>query len=40
MHGLDLAGLDLDRKVLADIAGADEAGFKAVAAQVRAALQA
>ena len=40
MHGLDLAGLDLDRKVLADIAGADEAGFKAVAAQVRTALQA
>ena len=31
MHGLDLAGLDLDRKVLADIAGADEAGFKAIA---------
>ena len=38
MHGLDLAGLELDRKVLADIAMSDEAGFKAVAEQVRAAL--
>ena len=38
MHGLDLAGLDLDRKVLADIAGADEGGFKAIAEQVRTAL--
>ena len=38
MHGLDLAGLELDRKVLADIAMGDEAGFKAVAEQVRAAL--
>ena len=38
IHGLDLAGLELDRKVLADIAMNDEAGFKAVAEQVRAAL--
>ncbi len=38
MHGLDLAGVELDRKVLADLAGGDEAGFKAVAEQVRAAL--
>ena len=38
MHGLDLAGVDLDRKVLADIAGDDPAAFKAVAEQVRAAL--
>ena len=38
MHGLDLAGVDLDRKVLADIAGEDPAAFKAVAEQVRAAL--
>ena len=38
MHGLDLAGLELDRKVLADIAMTDQAGFKAVAEQVRAAL--
>ena len=40
MHGLDVAGIDLDRKVLADIAGNDEAGFKAVAEQVRTALAA
>ena len=39
MHGLDLAGVDLDRKVLADIAGEDPAAFKAVAEQVRAALR-
>jgi large subunit ribosomal protein L20 len=38
MHGLDLAGVEMDRKVLADIAGADPAAFKAVADQVRAAL--
>ena len=38
MHGLDLAGVDLDRKVLADIAGEDPAAFKAVAEQVRSAL--
>ena len=38
IHGLDLAGIDMDRKVLADIAGADPAGFKAIADKVRAAL--
>ena len=38
MHGLDLAGVEMDRKVLADIAGADPAAFKAVADQVRTAL--
>ncbi|MBE7217000.1 MAG: 50S ribosomal protein L20 [Caulobacteraceae bacterium] len=38
IHGLDLAGVEMDRKVLADIAGADPAAFKAVAEQVRAAL--
>ena len=38
IHGLDLAGIDLDRKVLADIAGTDAAGFAAIAAQVRTAL--
>ena len=38
MHGLDLAGVDLDRKVLADIAGNDGEGFKAIVAQVRTAL--
>ena len=38
IHGLDLAGVEMDRKVLADLAGADPAAFKAVAEQVRAAL--
>ena len=37
IHGLDKAGIVLDRKVLAAIA-ADEAGFKAIAEKVRAAL--
>jgi large subunit ribosomal protein L20 len=38
IHGLNLAGIELDRKVLADIAGADPTAFKAIADQVRAAL--
>ena len=38
IHGLDLAGIELDRKVLADIAGQDPAAFKAIADQVRARL--
>ena len=38
IHGLDLAGIDIDRKVLSDIAGADPAAFKAIADKVRAAL--
>jgi large subunit ribosomal protein L20 len=38
IHGLDLAGVDIDRKVLSDIAGADPDGFKAIADKVRAAL--
>ncbi len=38
MHGLELAKIDIDRKVLSDIAGNDPAGFKAIADQVRAAL--
>ena len=38
MHGLEQAGIDMDRKVLADIAGADPAGFKAIADKVHAAL--
>ena len=38
IHGLDLAGIEMDRKVLADIAGADPTAFKAVADKVRAAL--
>ena|SRR5579875_12638 len=36
--GLDAAGIEIDRKVLADIASADPAGFKAIAEQARAAL--
>ncbi len=38
VHGLDLAGVDIDRKVLSDIAGADPTAFKAIADKVRAAL--
>jgi large subunit ribosomal protein L20 len=40
IHGLGLAGIEMDRKVLADIAGQDPAGFKAIAEQVRTALAA
>jgi len=39
IHGLGVAGVDMDRKVLADIAGAEPAAFAAIAAQVRTALQ-
>ena len=38
IHGLKVAGIELDRKVLADIAVHDEAGFKALADQAKAAL--
>ena len=38
MPGLELAGVEMDRKVLADVAGADPAAFKAIADKVRAAL--
>lgn len=38
IHGLELAGVEIDRKVLADVAGADPIGFKAIADKVRAAL--
>jgi large subunit ribosomal protein L20 len=38
MHGLELAGVEIDRKVLSDIAGSDPAAFKAIADKVRAAL--
>jgi large subunit ribosomal protein L20 len=38
IHGLERAGIEIDRKVLADIAGNDPAGFKAIADKVRAAL--
>ena len=40
IHGLGLAGVEVDRKVLADLAGADPVGFKAIADKVRAALPA
>ena len=40
MHGLKLAGVDLDRKVLADIAMHEEAAFTAIIAQAKAALPA
>ena len=38
MHGLKAAGVEIDRKVLADIAGNDPTGFKAIADKVIAAL--
>ena len=38
IHGLNVAGIDMDRKVLSDIAMNDNAGFKAIADKVRAAL--
>lgn len=38
MNGIKLAGIELDRKVLADIAVTDETAFAAIAAQAKAAL--
>src|SRR5215212_8125690 len=38
MHGLKLAGIELDRKVLADLAANEPDGFAALAGQVRTAL--
>ena len=38
MHGLKLAGVDLDRKVLADIAMHEGDAFRAIVAQARGAL--
>jgi len=40
MHGLKLAGIELDRKILADIAVDDAAGFTSLTTQARAALAA
>jgi large subunit ribosomal protein L20 len=40
MHGLKLAGVELDRKVLADIAMHEAEAFKAIVAQARGALPA
>ena len=39
IHGLKVAGVELDRKVLAEIAVADPAGFTALANQAKAALK-
>jgi len=38
IFGLNEAGIEMDRKVLADIAGSDPVAFKAIAEKVRAAL--
>ncbi len=38
MHGLKQAGIELDRKVLADMAGNDAAGFAKLAESARAAM--
>ena len=40
MNGLKLAGIDVDRKVLADIAIHDQEGFTAIAEAAKAALPA
>ena len=40
MHGIKLAGVELDRKVMADIAMNEPATFKAIIAQARTALDA
>ena len=40
MHGLKLAGIEIDRKVLADLAVKDAAGFKALCEQAAAQLKA
>jgi large subunit ribosomal protein L20 len=39
IHGLKTAGIELDRKVLADIAVRDQAGFTSLAKQAQAALE-
>jgi len=40
IEGIKAAGIDLDRKVLADIAVADEAAFKAIVEKAKIALEA
>jgi large subunit ribosomal protein L20 len=40
IHGLTVAGVEIDRKVLADIAVKDQAAFKALVAQAQAAVRA
>src|ERR1700761_2292927 len=39
IEGLKAAGIDLDRKILADLAVTDEAAFKAIFEKVKAALE-
>jgi large subunit ribosomal protein L20 len=39
MHGLKLAGIELDRKVLADLAANEPEGFAVLAGQVKTALE-
>lgn len=39
MHGLKMAGVDLNRKVLSELANADEAAFRQLAERAKAALQ-
>ena len=39
IHGMKVAGIDLDRKVLAEMAVADPAGFTGIVEQVKAKLQ-
>ncbi len=39
MHGLKVAGVDLNRKVLAELANADEAAFRQLAERAKAALE-
>jgi large subunit ribosomal protein L20 len=38
IHGLSVAGIEVDRKVLADVAVKDPAGFKALVEQAQAAV--
>ena len=38
MHGLKVAGIDLNRKMLAELAVSDKEAFAAIAAQAKAAL--
>ena len=40
MHGLKIAGIEIDRKVLADIAVHDQAAFAGLVKQAQGALQA
>jgi large subunit ribosomal protein L20 len=39
MHGLKLAGIELDRKILADLAANQPDGFATLAGQVKTALE-